>query len=79
VDATRPLGIPAGPHHRAAAALGTHPPGSAPAEAGPGSAGVERNHPGPREGGGWPRLNRLFGGELEQVLHRFHEAVWEAA
>jgi hypothetical protein len=24
-------------------------------------------------------LNRLFGGELEQVLHRFHEAVWEAA
>ena len=32
-----------------------------------------------REGGGWPRLNRLFGGELEQVLHRFQEAVWEAA
>ena len=32
-----------------------------------------------REGGGWPRLNRLFGGELEQVLHRFNEAVWEAA
>ena len=31
------------------------------------------------KGGGWPRLNRLFGGELEQVLHRFHEAVWEAA
>jgi len=32
-----------------------------------------------REGGGWPRLNRMFGGELEQVLHRFNEAVWEAA
>ncbi|MCP9841901.1 type I restriction-modification system endonuclease [Synechococcus sp. J7-Johnson] len=32
-----------------------------------------------REGGGWPRLNKLFGGELEQVLHHFHEAVWEAA
>ena len=32
-----------------------------------------------REGGGWPRLNRLFGGELEQVLHRFNEALWEAA
>ena len=32
-----------------------------------------------REGGGWPRLNKLFGGELETVLHRFQEAVWEAA
>jgi type I restriction enzyme R subunit len=32
-----------------------------------------------REGGGWQRLNKLFGGELEQVLHRFNEAVWEAA
>jgi type I restriction enzyme R subunit len=32
-----------------------------------------------REGGGWPRLNRMFGGELEQVLHHFNEAVWEAA
>ncbi|EDY37381.1 type I restriction-modification system, R subunit [Cyanobium sp. PCC 7001] len=32
-----------------------------------------------REGGGWPRLNKLFGGELEQVLQRFNEAVWEAA
>jgi len=32
-----------------------------------------------REGGGWPRLNKLFGGELEAVLHRFQEAVWEAA
>ncbi len=29
-----------------------------------------------REGGGWPRLNKLFGGELEQVQHRFNEAVW---
>jgi len=24
-------------------------------------------------------LNKLFGGELEQVLHRFNEPVWEAA
>lgn len=32
-----------------------------------------------REGGGWSRLNQLFGGEQEQVLHRFNEAVWEAA
>ena len=32
-----------------------------------------------REGGGWPRLNKLFGGELDQVLHRFQEAVWDAA
>jgi len=32
-----------------------------------------------REGGGWPRLNTLFGGELEQVLHHFNEALWEAA
>jgi len=32
-----------------------------------------------REGGGWPRLNRMFGGELEQVLHRFNKAVWETA
>ena len=32
-----------------------------------------------REGGGWPRLNKLFGGELEAVLHRFQEAVRAAA
>ena len=32
-----------------------------------------------REGGGWPRLNKLFGGELDQVLHRFQQAVWDAA
>jgi type I restriction enzyme R subunit len=32
-----------------------------------------------REGGGWPRLNRMFGGELEQVLHLFNKAVWETA
>jgi len=32
-----------------------------------------------REGGGWQRLNKLFGGELDQVLHRFNEAVWQAA
>jgi type I restriction enzyme R subunit len=32
-----------------------------------------------REGGGWQRLNNLFGGELDQVLQRFQAAVWEAA
>jgi type I restriction enzyme R subunit len=32
-----------------------------------------------REGGGWQRLNKLFAGELDQVLHRFNEAVWQAA
>ena len=32
-----------------------------------------------REGGDWQRLNNLFGGELDQVLHHFNEAVWEAA
>ena len=32
-----------------------------------------------REGAGWPRLDKLFGGELEQVLHPFQEAMREAA
>ena len=31
-----------------------------------------------REGGGWPRLNKLFGGELDQVLHQFQCQVWAA-
>jgi hypothetical protein len=31
-----------------------------------------------REGGGWPRLNRLFGGELDGVLHQFQREVWAA-
>jgi type I restriction enzyme R subunit len=31
-----------------------------------------------REGGGWPRLNALFGGELEQLLHDFQRQVWAA-
>lgn len=30
-----------------------------------------------REGGGFARLNRLFGGELEQVLGNFNEALWQ--
>ena len=32
-----------------------------------------------REGGGWQRLNKVFAGELDEVLHRFNEAVWQAA
>ena len=31
-----------------------------------------------REGGGWPRLNRLFGGELDDVLQQFQREVWAA-
>jgi type I restriction enzyme R subunit len=31
-----------------------------------------------REGGGWPRLNRLFGGELDGVLQEFQRQVWAA-
>ena len=31
-----------------------------------------------REGGGFIRLDRIFGGELTQVLDAFNEAVWEA-
>ena len=31
-----------------------------------------------REGGGWPRLNKLFGSELDQVLHQFQCQVWAA-
>ena len=31
-----------------------------------------------REGGGWPRLNRVFGGELDGVLQQFQRQVWAA-
>jgi type I restriction enzyme R subunit len=31
-----------------------------------------------REGGGWPRLNRMFGGELDGVLQQFQREVWAA-
>ena len=31
-----------------------------------------------REGGGWLRLNRMFGGELAGVLQQFHREVWAA-
>jgi type I restriction enzyme R subunit len=30
-----------------------------------------------REGGGFPRLDKIFGGELQQVLDQFNESVWE--
>ena len=29
-----------------------------------------------REGGGWPRLNRMFAGELDGVLREFKREVW---
>ena len=31
-----------------------------------------------REGGGWQRLNKLFGGELDRVLQQFQREVWAA-
>jgi type I restriction enzyme R subunit len=31
-----------------------------------------------REGGGWPRLNKLFGGVLDGVLQQFQREVWAA-
>jgi hypothetical protein len=31
-----------------------------------------------REGGGWLRLNRMFGGELDGVLQQFQREVWAA-
>jgi type I restriction enzyme R subunit len=31
-----------------------------------------------REGGGFKRLDRIFGGELEQVLDAFNDALWSA-
>lgn len=32
-----------------------------------------------REGGGFPRLDKLFSGELQQVLDTFNDAMWPAA
>ena len=32
-----------------------------------------------REGGGFVRLNKLFDGELTQVLDSFHDALWSLA
>jgi type I restriction enzyme, R subunit len=29
-----------------------------------------------REGGGFTRLDRIFGGELQQVLDTFNESLW---
>ena len=29
-----------------------------------------------REGGGFTRLDRIFGGELQQVLDAFNESLW---
>ena len=29
-----------------------------------------------REGGGWPRLNRMFVGELDGVLLQFQREMW---
>lgn len=31
-----------------------------------------------REGGGWPRLNRMFAGDLDGVLQEFQRQVWAA-
>jgi type I restriction enzyme R subunit len=30
-----------------------------------------------REGGGFARLDRIFGGELQQVLETFNESLWQ--
>jgi type I restriction enzyme R subunit len=32
-----------------------------------------------RDGGGFPRLNKIFGGHLEEILGEFNEAVWRQA
>ena len=32
-----------------------------------------------REGGGFTRLDRIFGGELQQVLDTFNEPLWATA
>jgi type I restriction enzyme R subunit len=32
-----------------------------------------------REGGGFARLDRIFGGELQQVLDTFNESLWPPA
>ncbi len=31
-----------------------------------------------REGGGFKRLDRIFGGQLDQVLNAFNDALWES-
>jgi type I restriction enzyme R subunit len=31
-----------------------------------------------REGGGWPMVNRVFGGELDGVLQQFQREGWAA-
>jgi type I restriction enzyme, R subunit len=31
-----------------------------------------------REGGGFSRLDRIFGGQLDEVLNAFNDAVWES-
>ena len=44
---------------------------------------VKWNQPGrvdfKREGGGFIRLDKMFNGELQQVLETFNESIWEAA
>jgi type I restriction enzyme R subunit len=32
-----------------------------------------------REGGGFNRLDRIFGGELEDILNNFNESIWQSA
>ena len=32
-----------------------------------------------REGGGFSRLDRIFGGELQQILDAFNESIWQTA
>jgi type I restriction enzyme R subunit len=32
-----------------------------------------------REGGGFTRIDRIFNGELQQVLDQFNDALWEQA
>ncbi len=32
-----------------------------------------------REGGGFARLDRIFGGELQQILETFNESIWQTA
>ena len=32
-----------------------------------------------REGGGFSRLDRMFGGELQDILNNFNESIWQSA
>jgi len=32
-----------------------------------------------REGGGFARLDKMFNGQLQQVLETFNESIWSAA